>query len=213
MSAPDLQSAYLTGIILAGGASSRMGSDKRRLRLWGDTGPTLLEHQMQQLQRWIGTPIVVLNDAHNWLDLPAHLVADATQCAGPLAGLIAGLQATPTAHALVVACDMPWIALPLVQLLAALCEDYAAVVPLTPYQGQLQPEPLLAIYQRSCLTVAEQCLANGERRLQTLLQQLHVRYVTPDEWHDADPEGRSFRNLNRPGDLYQLGSQGDGVTG
>jgi molybdenum cofactor guanylyltransferase len=201
MDSPQVQLNTITGIILAGGASSRMCSDKRRLRLWGAAGPTLLEHQIQQLQRWFGTPIVVLNDAHTWPDLPAHIVPDPIQGAGPLAGLVAGLHATHTSHALVIACDMPWIVLPLVQLLAAMREDYAAVVPLTLHQGQLQPEPLLAIYHQSCLAIAKSCLASGERRMHAFLSQLHVRFVTPDEWREADPAGRSFHNLNRPEDL------------
>jgi molybdenum cofactor guanylyltransferase len=199
-----MQHTNLACIILAGGTSSRMGRDKRRLRLWGDTGPMLLEHILSTITPWCAEPIVVLNDPEAWSNLPAHTVSDHVQGAGPLAGLIAGLAAMRATRTLVLACDMPCVQLELIALLAGIAANEDAIVPQQFHNGNLTAEPLLAIYQRHCLPIAEACLVQGERRMHAFLQQLNVRYVPPAEWQIADRYGISFRNLNRPVDVSSM---------
>jgi molybdenum cofactor guanylyltransferase len=70
-------SAALSGVVIAGGRSRRLGQDKRRLQLWGDDGPTLLEHSVALLERVADDVTVVLNDPEAWPDLRATLVRDA----------------------------------------------------------------------------------------------------------------------------------------
>ncbi len=200
----------LAGIILAGGASSRMGHDKRRLRLWGEAGPLLLEYMLNLLTPHCNEQIVVLNDPLSWADLPARLVLDQVLDAGPLGGLAAGLAAIHAERALVVACDMPLVRGELLDALAAYPTEYDAIVPLHTRSSesgvgtQRAIEPLLAVYHRRCLPIMETCLNQGERRMTALLDQLYVRYVDPSEWHHHDPEGRSFLNLNHPTDVQAI---------
>jgi molybdopterin-guanine dinucleotide biosynthesis protein A len=193
-------------IILAGGHSRRMGQDKRRLRLWGAAGPTLLEHIVTLAGAVCPEVIVVLNDPEAWPALPARLVIDAYPGTGPLGGLATGLAALVASQALLLACDLPLLQPALLRALVAtpLIED--ALVPrrLATEGGSandLTAEPLLAVYHQSCLPTLTTVLARDERRMGAALSCLAVRYLDPSWWMRFDPDGQSFLNLNRPEDL------------
>lgn len=221
----DQTSTEIACIVLAGGASTRMGYDKRRLQLWGAHGPMLLPHIVNQLIPRYAERIVVLNDPDAWADLPARLITDHIQAAGPLAGLAAGLAAMQAERALVLACDMPLVRSELIDALANTTASCDAVVPLTVPGGprilgagshdatqrdQLLPEPLLAMYHRRCLPIIQTCLAQGQRRMSSLLEQLVVHYMPPAEWQRYDPSGQSFLNLNQPRDIVIMQGMLDG---
>ena len=193
-------------IILAGGRSRRLGADKRRLRLWGPAGPTLLEHTVALARQVVPEVLVVLNDPAAWPDLPARLVPDAFPGAGPLGGLASGLRAMAAGDALLLACDLPLLQPALLAALRDAPLEADALVPLRP-EGRAGPrnaraaEPLLARYCRACLPAAESCLACGERRMIALLEGLRVAWLPPEAWRRHDPDGVSFLNINRPEDL------------
>ncbi|MCS6840385.1 MAG: NTP transferase domain-containing protein, partial [Roseiflexus sp.] len=131
-------------IIIAGGSSRRMGSDKRRLRLWGERGPTLLEHMVAQAARFSDDVIVALNDPEAWSGLPARLVCDEAAEGGPLAGLAAGLAASRYEYALALACDMPLVQEALIDALLAYPRPYDALAPLRSDDGARAPRNRLA---------------------------------------------------------------------
>jgi molybdopterin-guanine dinucleotide biosynthesis protein A len=193
-------------IILAGGRSSRMGQDKRRLRLWGATGPTLLAHTVALAATCCTEVIVVLNDPEGWPDLPARLVPDAYPGIGPLGGLASGLAALAADQALLLACDLPLLQPDLLRALLATPLVGDALVPCRAAaapgrQDRMEIEPLLAVYGRTCLPAITHGLAHDERRMGAAVGRLTVRYLDPSWWMRFDPEGRSFLNLNRPEDL------------
>lgn len=202
-----------TCIILAGGRSSRFGEDKRRLRLWGAAGPALLERVVETAAALCDETIVVLNDPEAWGNLPATLVADRVPGAGPLGGLASGLAAARGGGALLLAADLPLLQPELLRAMLQLPDGYDALVPLRPHpdvgpRNPLAAEPLLAAYRASCLPAVEACLARGERQMTAPLSQLRVRYLRPDEWRRHDPQGRSFLNVNSPGDVAELRRRG-----
>ncbi|GAB4116460.1 MAG: molybdenum cofactor guanylyltransferase [Roseiflexaceae bacterium] len=209
------QPTALAAIILAGGRSRRMGHDKRRLRLWGDHRPTLLEQIVGVAATVSSEVIVVLNDPADWPDLAATCVPDQIADAGPLGGLSSGLSAVHTEAAFLLACDMPNITTEFLHFLASCMQpDVQALVPLRPLaaetpdqqspRNQANAEPLLAIYHTSCLPMVRSCLAQGNLRMTDLLDRIAVRYLTPPEWQPYDPAGLLFHNLNRPADLTAL---------
>lgn len=177
-------------IILAGGASRRMGRDKALLP-WN--GRPLIAHIAAQLRRFTGDLLVSANDAERYAFLGAPVVPDRRPGDGPLMGLASCLAASTRELNLLVGCDMPHLALPAARALLAQAEGCDAVVPRGP-DGYA--EPLFAIYRRSCLPVAEAVLARGGRRMTDLLEAVRVRRVDPaglpgDGWR---------RNLNTPDD-------------
>ncbi|ABU56393.1 molybdenum cofactor guanylyltransferase [Roseiflexus castenholzii] len=197
-------------IIVAGGSSRRMGNDKRRLRLWSDCGPMLLEHMVTRAARISDDVVVALNDPAAWSGLPARLVCDEIAHGGPLAGLAAGLAVCRYEYALAMACDLPLVQDALIDALLAYPRPYDALAPLRPNDGARAPrnalavEPLLAVYRRTCLPAIRACLQRGARALVDPLGMIDTRYLAPDVWRQYDPHGLSFINLNRPEDVARV---------
>jgi molybdopterin-guanine dinucleotide biosynthesis protein A len=104
-----------------------MGTDKRRLRLWGEHGPMLLEYMVTRAARFSDDIIVALNDPEAWSGLQARLVRDEVERSGPLAGLAAGLAVCRHEYALALACDLPLVQDALIDALLAHPRPYDAL--------------------------------------------------------------------------------------
>jgi len=191
-----------SAIVLAGGVSRRMGQDKRRLRLWGASGPTLLEHVVGIVARLCADVVVVLNDPADWQDLPARLTPDVYADGGALGGIYAGLQAAERDCALAVACDMPFLHAGLIGAMLARPRDYDVLVPRSLEPGvarnALDVEPMHAIYAKACLSPMRATLESGRRQIAAFFPAVRVTYVEPDETRRYDPAGRAFLNVNTP---------------
>ena len=193
---PTLASA----IVLAGGLSRRLGHDKRQLRLWGASGPTLLEHTITTVGALCAEVVVVLNDPERWPTLPARCVGDSLPDGGALGGIYSGLAAATNQHALVVACDMPLLNPQLLAAMLALPRGYDLLVPRSPAPGSarngLDVEPLHAIYSKACLEPMRSALERGQRQISALFPSLHVVYFERAQIAQHDPESHSFLNIN-----------------
>ena len=192
-----------SAVVVAGGASRRLGSDKRRLKLWGEGGPTLLEHTVRIAHALCDDVVVVLNDMSAWPQLDARLVADAYPGGGALGGIATGLAAAQYPYALVVAADMPFLN---PELLAAMLEkprNYDILVPRTgqvPVRNRRGVEPLHAIYARRCLPAMQAALGRGELRIAALYDELRVSYLETGEVRAYDPAGLALLSINTPED-------------
>lgn len=194
----------ISGIVVAGGVSRRLGQDKRALRLWGEGGPTLLEHTVGVLAPLCAELIVVLNDSQAWPQLQVTLVADAYPDAGALGGIATGLRVARHDYALVVAADMPLLDADLLAAMLARPRTYQALVPRTPHgktRNALGFEPLHAVYSQACLPVLRAMLDAGERRVVDFLAHIRVEVFEPSLTHDAAHYRESFTNINTPADL------------
>jgi len=187
-----------TAIILAGGDSQRMGSDKANLLLGKQT---LLQRVIEAMQQVFPNVIISVRQPRPEIKLPQ--VCDEQSGAGmrgggPLVGLAAALDQITTPWAFVVACDMPFVEPAMVELLADFRFDYQAVVPVV--QGHAQP--LAAYYAGSCLGKLRAHLAGGGKNsMRALLEQLQVHYVDESKLLKADPALRSFFDLDTPQDV------------
>ena len=194
-----------SAIVLAGGVSRRLGQDKRRLKLWGTAGPTLLEHTVEILVRLCADVIVVLNDPEEWRDLPARLVTDTYPDSGSLGGIYSGLVAATNNYALVVASDMPFLSADLIRAMLMHSRNYDVLIPRSLHSGTtrnaLDVEPLHAIYSKSCLEPIRVLLESGRRQIAAFFPQVQVAYVEPEETQRYDPSGRSLLNVNTPEQL------------
>ncbi len=184
-------------IILAGGQSRRMGTDKALLRL-SPGGPRILEMVLAAVKPLAGEVIISTNRPadYGWTGLP--LIEDNYRDCGPLGGLEAGLAASASVINLVVACDMPLLEPALLNFLVKLVPGYQAVVPLN---EQGRAEPLCAVYSKDCLPAIRQRLAANSLKMAGWLADVKTLFVPAQKLAEIDPEMRSFRNLNRPEDL------------
>ena len=181
-----------TAIILAGGDSRRMGSDKANLVL---DGQTLLQRAVAAMSAVFPEVIVSVRQPRPGIGVPQ--VCDERMIGGPLAGVNAGLEHIGTPWSFVVACDMPFMTPAVIRLLAGCRPTFQAVVPVV--QGQ--PQALSAFYARSCLGPIRAHLAHGGKNsLRAVFGQLRIRYVDEKELSEADPGLRSFFDLDTPQD-------------
>lgn len=184
----------ITGIILAGGQSRRMGQDKAFLP-WGKT--TLIEHVIERLRPVTDELIVAVKDARAFRHLKATVVEDCVPDAHALGGLYTGLRTACHERCFVCACDTPFVSPELVSALAGLSAGYDLVIPRSP-RGL---EPLHAVYARSsALPVIEGQLRRQVWDLLALVSTLRTRIVEGEALRRIDQAGWCFVNLNTEAD-------------
>ncbi len=186
----------LSGIVLAGGSSRRLGVDKAALTF---DGQPLLQIVTGRLSSVCREVIVACGSRASGERpaLPVRFVHDPIPGQGPLAGVQAGLAAAGADYALVVACDMPFLSPRLLAYMTGLPRRYQALVPLV--DGRWHPAH--AVYARSCLPIVEALLAQGGNSMEELLSRLDVQAVAEPEVRRHDPECLSLFNLNDAQDL------------
>ncbi|HUT23674.1 MAG TPA: NTP transferase domain-containing protein [Sumerlaeia bacterium] len=197
----DPRRAARTAIILAGGESSRMGTDKALLRVRSrdrssgeETGDlTIVERLRDALSPLCGEILLSSNspERHGFLGLP--IVPDEERGQGPLMGLYSALRASSSAVNFVVGCDVPELDAAFARRLFEIAEstNCDAVVPVTT-QGRL--EPLMAVYRKDLAGPMGRCLGEGVRRMRDFLSRCRVETLPLDDapWR---------RNLNTPEDV------------
>lgn len=182
----------ITGVILAGGRSSRMGSDKAALILGGRS---LLSRAVERLHLALASVIVIGPDHLVALQPGAPIIPDARPGLGPLGGLATALEWAQTDWVFLVACDMPFIQPALVRHMAALAlaaSDAEAVALRSP-DGL---EPLHTVYRRDIESVIARTLAAPHPSMRGLLSQLRVIEASPEDVARLDPRGLSIFNAN-----------------
>lgn len=182
-------------IILAGGASARMGRDKACLEMDGSTVLCAL------VARFAGEfgPVIVVARRGQDLDVgDAVVVHDSYEGMGPLGGLHAGLTASSDAENFVLACDMPFAEPEVARHLISRLGTHDAVVPAL----RAGLEPLHAAYRKSCLPAIGANLDAGILRMRDMLDQVDTLFLSEDDLVPLDPDLCSFVNINTP-EAYQ----------
>jgi molybdopterin-guanine dinucleotide biosynthesis protein A len=185
--------------ILAGGASSRMGTDKSLLPIEGQTFTGRIAETLLKL-----TDTVSVVGRETDLRLPT--VPDVYPQWGALGGLHAALTACKRDWAIVVACDLPFVTAELFSFLAEKRMDHEAVVPI---QEDERPQPLAALYRvEPCRQRATELIEAGRRRPLDLLEAVKTRWVSFAEIRNLDQAQRFFVNINTPSDYYEATRSG-----
>jgi molybdopterin-guanine dinucleotide biosynthesis protein A len=184
----------VSAIVLAGGASVRLGQDKALVEV---AGRTLVERVVDVLRPLVSELVLVTPSPERlaWLELPT--VSDVYPGIGTLGGLHAGLAAIENPYGLVVGCDMPFLNRELLVYMISQTGDAEVIVPRV---GRFY-EPLHALYAHSILPVLEERILAGQRRIRQACAGLRTRYILEDEIARYDPEHLSFFNVNTPEDL------------
>jgi molybdenum cofactor guanylyltransferase len=198
------RSAETTGIILAGGSSSRMGKNKALLPLPGNQAITFIEHLASLLVDCCVETLIVARDqghAPGYALPDVRVIFDKTPGIGPLMGLYSGLSAINTERALVVAVDLPFVQPALLTFL--LSQPLTADTLLVPLVHDV-PQVMLALYPRSVVLLVKEQLQRGRRDLRCLLEVAPVQFVEEAQLREVDPQLRSFVNVNTPEELREL---------
>ncbi|MBX3331980.1 MAG: molybdenum cofactor guanylyltransferase [Nitrospira sp.] len=198
----------VTGVLLAGGKSRRMGEDKRFM-LVGQR--TLLERSCAVLSELFEQVYVVIAQDSPVLQAEVPVVRDLIPHCGSLGGLYTGLQRAKTQHIFLAACDMPFLNPDVIRYMVRL-KDQADIV-ISRWETRLQPTH--AVYGRGCLPVIEEMMNLQNKKIHSMIDHpaLRVRLIAESEIREIDRDGRSMFNINTPSDLEQARSVHDPGAG
>jgi molybdenum cofactor guanylyltransferase len=185
----------LTAFILAGGKSTRMGTDKAFVDY---AGRTLLARALD-LAWSVALDVRIVGSKEKFAAF-APVVEDVICDRGPLGGIHAALQTSPTELNIVLAVDVPFVSWAFLQYLikqARGAPEAAVVVP----RGDEGWQPLCAIYRREFAGVAERALRAGRNKIDRLFEEVQTRVVEQEELEGAGFSAAIFRNLNTPEEL------------
>jgi molybdenum cofactor guanylyltransferase len=184
----------LTVAIMAGGQSSRMGQDKSFVPF---EGRPLIEVVKERVAELGAETVIITNKPAEYAYLGLPMYSDITPNMGPLGGIYTAVHQARHPYTLVVACDMPWLNRDLLTYMIGLRHQADIIVP----RWDRFPEPLHAIYNKTCLPPIHEQLQAGQLKIVRFYGQVQVRFVDRAEIERFDENGRSFANLNTPEDL------------
>jgi molybdenum cofactor guanylyltransferase len=183
---------HITGIILAGGKSSRIGSDKGFLLL--KNKPFIL-HVIEALQPLVSDIIIVSNNA-DYDIFKLKRVNDLIEDSGPLAGIYTGLHYSNTENNLVLSCDIPLINTETLRKLEILKEENVDVIQL---ESNSKTMPLIALYKKHCENKFFELLQQGEKRLRFAVNKCKVKTIVLNEALE-----KVTTNINTLNDLNKI---------
>lgn len=190
----------VTGVILAGGTSTRMGKNKALLEV---NGTPIIALTYRTLAALFHDVIIVTNSPGDYDFIPCRKVPDIYPGIGSVAGLHSALAHSRTKSTFVTACDMPFVDSRIVRHLHALQENqYDAVIPFSK-GGQ---EPLHALYTAQCRETFESAIKSGERKILDILPRLKTRLVLYDEMKIIEGAETAFLNVNTPEEYGAISS-------
>jgi molybdopterin-guanine dinucleotide biosynthesis protein A len=186
----------VTGVLLAGGKSRRMGQDKRLLSV-GQA--TLYARSLSVLRGVFERVVVVIAQDSPLIASEEPVLRDLIPECGSLGGLYTGLKQAGTEWVFAVACDMPFLDPGTIRHFVDFKHEGDVVM------ARLRSgfQPMHALYHRNCLPIMEGLIQAKDFKIHRLADHpaLRVRVVTPEELRPLDPQARSFINVNTPDDL------------
>ncbi len=192
-------------VLLAGGNSSRMGRDKAALLV---NGEPLWKRQLAVLRATEPAEIFISGKGDGpYAGCCVEILADEIPGCGPLGGIVTALRRCTSERLLVLAVDMPAMTAEfLLTLLNESSRTGKGVVPSVAADGRRRAdlEPLAAIYPRTAVAVADNCLRRGERKLETFIRRLEADGLVVVQ-SVASNEVRLFENWNAPENLPREG--------
>lgn len=203
---PSNRSANLTGFVLAGGASRRMGRAKQSLQF---SGEPMLDRQIRLL-RPIARRVAIVGGSPGYVhefDVPC--IPDVVTGCGPLGGIYTALLESRTEFNLVLGCDLPFVTRNLLAclILRARAEGNDVTVPRS-QDGRLQP--LCAVYRRRALYAVRTRLALGQNKLSGFFPMVHFAAIPWRDLAGAGVQPSEFENVNTPQDYEHARSRIEG---
>jgi molybdopterin-guanine dinucleotide biosynthesis protein A len=189
-----LEQNPVTGIILSGGKSTRMGKNKALIEI---EGIPIIERIHAIFKKLFQEVLIITDHEELFAGLGAKIHNDLVPDLGALGGLYTGVFLASFPYSFCVACDMPFLREPLIDFLLRQMDGYAAVVPKTKDGWQ----PLHAVYSKACVEPMKRIMAKGMTKIIDIYPLVNMRIVEEDEFRALDPRNESFINVNTPEDL------------
>ncbi len=191
----------MVAAILAGGKSSRMGTDKAMIRL-EPAGPTLIELVLDRVSAVADQSIIIANDRPRYRSFGVSVAPDHYSDAAALGGIATALELASGDPCLVVPCDLPFLSIDLLRHLRSLASNVDVVIPTVRGESRQGSgviyQTLHAIYGPGCLPPIRAQLASGQRQIVRFFGQVRVTAVPEQVARGFDPELWTFFNVNTP---------------
>lgn len=188
-----------TVAVIAGGKSSRMGTDKSFVPL---LGKPMIDHVLERTaELGQAETILITNKPGDYTHLKLPIFTDVLPDKGALGGIYSALFHSRNPYTLCLACDMPFLNPELLHYLVALADEPAGPYDVIVPRVEGYPEGLHAVYSKVCLDPIRQRLEVDRLKVIGFYSQVRVRYLDEPEWGRIDPKGLSFRNINTPDEL------------
>lgn len=207
----DKNSFPVTGVVLAGGKSRRMGENKALMQLGNDS---LIGHVIHRMRLLTDELLLITNNPTEYGHLGVSMHGDILPGTGALGGIYTGLTHASNDAVLCVACDSPFLEPKLLTYLVSILGEYDAVMPYTSRSNkdigvtnlshstdQTTLQTLCAAYSKRCLSIIESMLQESELRVHALQERAYIKRISPEIWQAFDPDGMSFFNINTPEDF------------
>lgn len=183
----------ITGIILAGGKSERMGTDKGLLML---NGKPFISHVYDALKAVVGANIVVVSSNAEYDAFGYHRIEDLISDKGPVGGLYTALKQSKTKLNLVLSVDVPLVS---TELLEWLVQNHDESYLMTQVQANEKASPLIAVYDRALRIPLGEHLAGNQLKLLDLVNEInHQTLEIPEKW------STQIKNINTDADYQKL---------
>ena len=177
-----------TGIILAGGKSSRMNEDKGLMIL---NGKPMIQYLIDVLRTVVAEIIIVSNNpAYEQFGCPVY--SDLIKDKGPLAGIYTGLFYSQNETNIVLSCDVPYVTEELIAFLIEQHQYFQITIPLK----SCRTHQLIGVFSKSCTANFKRSVEKEELKLIAAFKNLSLNVVDANHF-----DGDLFRNLNTPNDL------------
>jgi len=187
----------MNAVILVGGKSSRMGTNKAFLEL---KGKTFIELQIELLREMFDEISISANtpSEYEYLNLP--IFKDIYPGKGPLGGIYTSLINSSSLHTFMLACDMPFVGPELIKHLKDLTKEYDVVIP----KSENGLEPLHAFYSKNCIEPIKRELDENNLRIRSFFPQVNVKIVELDSLASSGHFKNSIKNLNTMADYEDV---------
>ncbi len=188
---------FMTGVILAGGESTRMGKNKAFIEI---NGTRIIDRTVSLFREIFDDVLLVTNTPLDYIELEVRIVTDLVPGKGTFGGIYTGLFFSSSPKAFFVGCDMPFLDRRVIQYFLSLAQTADIVAQRTKDYWQ----PLHAIYSRTLLKPIERLLQQGKLSIIKAYQGMRVREVTEEELKPFDPDLHTLSNINTPEELKKL---------
>lgn len=187
----------VSGAVLAGGRSRRMGFNKAFIE---SGGRSILARVLDVVSSVIPSPVIIANEIDLYSGLGAPVIPDDIPGAGSIGGIYTALNHSDADYVFVAACDMPWLDAGCVSRVVEAVDGSECVVPFI--SGRLHP--MHAAWSKGCVEKLEAAIRAGNLRIGDLLARLALRRLDASTFIGL-PIERSVENVNTREDLERTG--------
>ena len=188
----------VTGIILSGGKSTRMKTDKAFLKL----GPkAMIEELTSRIEKKFSKLMIIANDREKYMKFGMEVTGDIMPDKGPLGGIYTGLVKSESFYNFIFSCDAPFVNPDLIDYMISKAKDFDIIIP----RWKDKFEPLHAIYSKNCIEAIENQLAKNDLKIINFFSEVSVKVIEQEELERFDLGQLPFMNINTREEYSKIG--------